>query len=115
MAFLSPEYFHSDKNIVIFFILFTATLSLCLPSSVAELQYFRHRAKADGSLSFLVVGDWGRQGLYNQSEVALQSPRTPDCEIAERLSSTRHHLPDQLMTTIVDSRRDDDIDSREES
>lgn len=72
MASLSPEYIHSDKNIVIFFILFTATLSLCLPSSVAELQYFRHRAKADGSLSFLVVGDWGRQGLYNQSEVALQ-------------------------------------------
>lgn len=40
--------------------------------TVAELQRFQHSAKADGSLSFLVVGDWGRRGHYNQSEVALQ-------------------------------------------
>ncbi|KAK6931690.1 Calcineurin-like phosphoesterase domain, ApaH type [Dillenia turbinata] len=26
----------------------------------------------DRSLSFLVIGDWGRQGLYNQTEIALQ-------------------------------------------
>ncbi|GKV27275.1 hypothetical protein SLEP1_g36462 [Rubroshorea leprosula] len=41
-------------------------------SSSAELQRFQHPVKADGSLSFLVVGDWGRKGLYNQSEVAFQ-------------------------------------------
>lgn len=40
--------------------------------SLAELQRFEHSAKSDGSLSFLVVGDWGRRGLENQSEVALQ-------------------------------------------
>ncbi|GFZ21302.1 Calcineurin-like metallo-phosphoesterase superfamily protein [Actinidia rufa] len=38
----------------------------------AALQRFEHPAKADGSLSFLVIGDWGREGFYNQSEVALQ-------------------------------------------
>ncbi|KAJ4710154.1 Purple acid phosphatase [Melia azedarach] len=40
--------------------------------SVAELQRFHHPVKPDGSLSFLVVGDWGRRGLYNQSHVAFQ-------------------------------------------
>ncbi|KAE8705419.1 Purple acid phosphatase 3 [Hibiscus syriacus] len=38
----------------------------------AELLRFEHEAKPDGSISFLVVGDWGRKGLYNQSHVALQ-------------------------------------------
>jgi tartrate-resistant acid phosphatase type 5 len=27
-------------------------------------------SSADSSVTFIVVGDWGRQGLYNQSEVA---------------------------------------------
>ncbi|KAK8686743.1 hypothetical protein V6N13_125763 [Hibiscus sabdariffa] len=38
----------------------------------AEFQRFEHPVKADGSLSFLVIGDWGRKGAYNQSHVALQ-------------------------------------------
>lgn len=47
---------------------------VCFIPSIAELQRFKHPVKADdGSLiSFLVVGDWGRRGLYNQSQVALQ-------------------------------------------
>ncbi|KAJ4825222.1 Purple acid phosphatase 17 [Turnera subulata] len=40
--------------------------------SFAELQRFEHSPKDDGSLSFLVIGDWGRRGLFNQSRVALQ-------------------------------------------
>jgi tartrate-resistant acid phosphatase type 5 len=31
-----------------------------------------HPAKNDGSLSLLVVGDWGRKGACNQSRVAEQ-------------------------------------------
>ncbi|XP_071716376.1 purple acid phosphatase 3-like isoform X2 [Rutidosis leptorrhynchoides] len=39
----------------------------------AELQRFDHwTTKADGSLDVLVIGDWGRRGLYNQSNVAFQ-------------------------------------------
>ncbi|EXC05038.1 Purple acid phosphatase 3 [Morus notabilis] len=72
MASLSFERNSNNKTVALFFFIFTVTLSLCSPSSVAKLQHFHHRAKADGTLSFLVVGDWGRQGLYNQSEVALQ-------------------------------------------
>ncbi|KAK3442510.1 hypothetical protein EUGRSUZ_B02656 [Eucalyptus grandis] len=46
---------------------------LCLASpATSELQRLQHRVKPDGSLSFLVVGDWGREGNYNQSEVASQ-------------------------------------------
>ncbi|RZC52554.1 hypothetical protein C5167_020979 [Papaver somniferum] len=41
-------------------------------SSYGELQRFKHPMKEDGSLSFLVVGDWGRRGSYNQCHVAHQ-------------------------------------------
>ncbi|XVF43465.1 hypothetical protein PTKIN_Ptkin02bG0042000 [Pterospermum kingtungense] len=41
-------------------------------TSSAELQRFRQPVKPDGSLSFLVVGDWGRKGLFNQSKVSFQ-------------------------------------------
>ncbi|KAM2329861.1 purple acid phosphatase 17-like [Malus sylvestris] len=50
--------------------------SLAVSTSFAELQRLEHAAKRDdGSLSFLVVGDWVRRGLYNQSKVALQMGR----------------------------------------
>ncbi|XP_022735402.1 purple acid phosphatase 7-like isoform X2 [Durio zibethinus] len=61
------------KTIHISFLLITAWIWLSsVVSSFAELQHFQHPIKPDGSLSFLVVGDWGRKGLYNQSEVAFQ-------------------------------------------
>ncbi|KAK0574570.1 hypothetical protein LWI29_025607 [Acer saccharum] len=50
-------------------------LSWCVvvPPSTAELPRFDHTpTKADGSFSFLVIGDWGRKGGYNQTEVAYQ-------------------------------------------
>lgn len=40
--------------------------------SFAELPQLENPAKPDGSLSFLVVGDWGRRGFYNQTLVAHQ-------------------------------------------
>ncbi|KAI3455117.1 hypothetical protein Pfo_011780 [Paulownia fortunei] len=41
----------------------------------AELQRFEQPTKGDGTLRFLVVGDWGRKGDFNQSQVALQMGR----------------------------------------
>lgn len=39
----------------------------------AELQRFEQPTKGgDGTVRFLVVGDWGRNGLFNQSQVASQ-------------------------------------------
>ncbi|KAM0953102.1 putative Acid phosphatase [Dioscorea sansibarensis] len=43
--------------------------------SNAELQRFRHPMKSGDSLSLLVIGDWGRNGNYNQSQVAAQMGR----------------------------------------
>ncbi|KAM0936283.1 putative Acid phosphatase, Peroxidase [Dioscorea sansibarensis] len=40
--------------------------------SCGEFQRFDEKIKSDGSLSILVVGDWGRNGNYNQSQVATQ-------------------------------------------
>ncbi|XP_021292880.1 purple acid phosphatase 7-like [Herrania umbratica] len=53
-------------------LLISAWLWLSSESCVAELQRFQHPVKPKGSLSFLVVGDWGRKGQYNQSKVAFQ-------------------------------------------
>ncbi|KAK4596947.1 hypothetical protein RGQ29_014827 [Quercus rubra] len=61
-----------SQNSMLFFLFFTANLWLCFVPSTAELKRFEHPVKADGSLSVLVVGDWGRKGLYNQSLVATQ-------------------------------------------
>ncbi|EOY01295.1 hypothetical protein QUC31_013858 [Theobroma cacao] len=62
----------SRRTIHISVLLISAWLWLSSESSVAELQRFQHPVKPNGSLSFLVVGDWGRKGLYNQSKVAFQ-------------------------------------------
>ncbi|CAL9221246.1 unnamed protein product [Arabidopsis halleri] len=61
--------------------LMSATASLCLLLSIfttfvvvsnGELQRFIEPAKSDGSVSFIVIGDWGRRGSFNQSIVAYQ-------------------------------------------
>ncbi|KAJ1298060.1 hypothetical protein BS78_01G424300 [Paspalum vaginatum] len=54
-----------------------AMLLLCAPAA-AELPRLEHPAKNDGSLSLLVVGDWGRKGSYNQSRVADQMGKVGD-------------------------------------
>ncbi|MED6111448.1 hypothetical protein PIB30_052349, partial [Stylosanthes scabra] len=40
--------------------------------SSAELHRFEHAPKPDGSLTLFVIGDWGRGGAYNQSQLAFQ-------------------------------------------
>ncbi|KAH1236173.1 Purple acid phosphatase 17 [Glycine max] len=48
---------------------------LCFVSVSARsglLQRLEHPVKADGSLSLVVIGDRGRKGTYNQSQVATQ-------------------------------------------
>lgn len=48
----------------------------CSGSSSASMMKIENPpTKPDGSLSFLVVGDWGRNGEYNQSVVAQQMGR----------------------------------------
>jgi tartrate-resistant acid phosphatase type 5 len=49
-------------------------LAVALLLAAAELPRVEHPAAKDeeGTLSILVVGDWGRKGAYNQSRVAHQ-------------------------------------------
>ncbi|KAL2226749.1 purple acid phosphatase 4 [Sesamum indicum] len=54
----------------------------------AELQRFEHPTKADGSLTALVIGDWGRKGQYNQSEVAYQMGVTAEKMDVDLIIST---------------------------
>ncbi|CAA7032547.1 unnamed protein product [Microthlaspi erraticum] len=71
-------------------------------SSKAELRRLQQPAKPDGTLSFLVVGDWGRRGSFNQSHVALQMG-----EIGEKLDidfviSTGDNFYDNGLTGLHD-------------
>lgn len=52
--------------------LFLFSFGLCLVTTFAGLRRFEHPTKEDGSMSFLVLGDWGRRGAFNQSQVAFQ-------------------------------------------
>ncbi|XP_042046765.1 purple acid phosphatase 4-like [Salvia splendens] len=46
--------------------------------SNGEFQRFQQPTKPDGSLHVLVLGDWGRKGHYNQSQLAHQMGVTTD-------------------------------------
>lgn len=60
------------KKYFLCFLVYLIFLSINSQNSSAQLQRFKHPPKEDGSLSLLVVGDWGRRGDYNQSQVASQ-------------------------------------------
>nr|KYP61248.1 Purple acid phosphatase 3 [Cajanus cajan] len=57
-------------QLLVFNLIGAITLSLVVFS--VALQRFQQQPKPDASLSFLVIGDWGRKGAYNQSQLAFQ-------------------------------------------
>lgn len=56
----------------------------------------------DGSLKFLVVGDWGRKGLYNQSQVAYQMGRIGEALDVEFIISTGDNFYENGLTGVAD-------------
>lgn len=78
--------------------LFSASMS----PSAADLQRFEHAAKDDGSLSLLVVGDWGRRGGFNQSEVALQMGIVGEKLDIDFVISTGDNFYDNGLTGVED-------------
>ncbi|KAF9587027.1 hypothetical protein IFM89_039713 [Coptis chinensis] len=71
--------------------------------TVAEFQKLHHpSSKNDRSISFLVVGDWGRQGSHNQSEVAFQMGRIGDKLDIDFVVSTGDNFYDNGLTGIND-------------
>nr|XP_043638580.1 purple acid phosphatase 8-like [Erigeron canadensis] len=75
-----------------------ATIFLALymmAAATAKLQRFDHLpTKADGSLDILVIGDWGRRGLYNQSNVAFQMGKVGEELDADFIISTGDNFYD---------------------
>ncbi|XP_022776543.1 purple acid phosphatase 4-like isoform X1 [Durio zibethinus] len=92
----------SGKKTMLLVLVSTFLLGLLSVSCLAELQRFEHAAKPDGSLSFLVVGDWGRKGLYNQSKVALQMGIIGEKLDVDFIISTGDNFYDRGLTGIDD-------------
>ncbi|XP_010460408.1 PREDICTED: purple acid phosphatase 4-like [Camelina sativa] len=84
------------------------TLLLCflllsiVPKLEAELTTVEHAPNPDGSISFLVIGDWGRRGLYNQSQVARQMGRIGEKMDIDFVVSTGDNIYDSGMKSIDD-------------
>ncbi|XP_027339900.1 purple acid phosphatase 3-like [Abrus precatorius] len=79
-----------------------AFISLCFLSVSAQLQRLEHPAKADGSLSFVVIGDWGRKGGFNQSKVATQMGKVAAKLKVDFVISTGDNFYDDGLTGIDD-------------
>ncbi|XP_047944360.1 purple acid phosphatase 17-like [Salvia hispanica] len=60
---------------MIVFSLWLAMITLNCAQISAKFPIFEQPTKGDGTLKFFVIGDWGRKGEYNQSQVALQMGR----------------------------------------
>ncbi|KAL3574942.1 hypothetical protein D5086_023043 [Populus alba] len=88
----------SNKNMVLCLVLMIGSFGLCLVSTHAELRRFEQPAKTDGTLSFLVLGDWGRKGAFNQSEVALQMGRIGEKLDIDFVVSTGDNFYDDGLT-----------------
>ncbi|URD82130.1 Purple acid phosphatase, partial [Musa troglodytarum] len=83
-------------------LLAAATLMLALLPCSAELQRFERPAKADGSLSLLVVGDWGRKGQFNQSQVAAQMGKIGEELDIDLVISTGDNFYDNGLKDVQD-------------
>ncbi|WZZ72124.1 LOW QUALITY PROTEIN: hypothetical protein YC2023_083494 [Brassica napus] len=82
-------------------IVMTLLLSL-VPKLEAEFTTVEQAIKSDGSISFLVIGDWGRRGLYNQSQVALQMGKIGEKMDIDFVVSTGDNIYDNGMKSIDD-------------
>ncbi|KAL6867447.1 hypothetical protein ACP4OV_015471 [Aristida adscensionis] len=76
-------------------------LAVAAPAA-AELARVEHPAKDDGTLSLLVVGDWGRNGTYNQSRVAEQMGRVGEELAIDFVISTGDNFYESGLTGIDD-------------
>ncbi|KAK9935372.1 hypothetical protein M0R45_022475 [Rubus argutus] len=85
-----------------FMILITGCLSLICLVAKAEFQRFQQQTNEPGSLSFFVVGDWGRRGLYNQSQVANQMGLIADKANIDIVFSTGDNFYDDGLKGVDD-------------
>ncbi|MBA0831026.1 hypothetical protein Goarm_015517, partial [Gossypium armourianum] len=67
-----------------------------------ELKRFEQPSKGDGSLSFLVIGDWGRRGAFNQSQVAFQMGKMGEKLDIDFVVSTGDNFYDNGLRSVHD-------------
>ncbi|XP_076907752.1 purple acid phosphatase 8-like isoform X1 [Bidens hawaiensis] len=93
------------KNIINHTIIFLSVYAVVASVHVtAELQRFNHfPTKADGSLDILVIGDWGRRGLYNQTHVAFQMGKVGEKIDADFIISTGDNFYEDGLADEEDS------------
>uniref|UniRef100_A0A1J3JTU8 Purple acid phosphatase n=1 Tax=Noccaea caerulescens TaxID=107243 RepID=A0A1J3JTU8_NOCCA len=96
-----------DKPIKFIYSVLCSIILLFACSSTAELPRLVQPPKSDGTLSFLVVGDWGRRGSYNQSQVALQMGKTGKNLNIDFVISTGDNFYDDGIISPYDSQFQD--------
>ncbi|GMN46097.1 hypothetical protein TIFTF001_015284 [Ficus carica] len=85
------------------YLLFLVFIGLGGTFACAQLEKFNQPAKDDGSLSFLVIGDWGRRGGFNQSEVASQMGKIGEKLDIDFVVSTGDNFYDDGLTSEHDT------------
>ncbi|MED6109192.1 Purple acid phosphatase 17, variant 2 [Stylosanthes scabra] len=97
----------SVEIIIITIISLSFRLCLCCSNDndgCGDVQRFAHPSKhEDGSVRFLVVGDWGRGGAYNQSQVAFQMGKAADKLGIDFVVSTGDNFYDDGLTSVHDA------------
>ncbi|XP_028805500.1 purple acid phosphatase 3 [Neltuma alba] len=83
-------------------LLWSTCFCVCFLSVLSLLERRDHPVKDDGSLSFVVVGDWGRKGEYNQSQVAAQMGKVAEKLDIDFVISTGDNFYDDGLTGIDD-------------
>ncbi|KAM7479597.1 hypothetical protein LguiA_027810 [Lonicera macranthoides] len=104
------DFLNKNMVVVLWLGVIWFVLLLCIKTTLinAELERFEQpAAKGDGSLSFLVIGDWGRRGAFNQSLVALQMGRIGERLDIDFVVSTGDNFYDNGLTGDDDSAFED--------
>ncbi|XP_058213001.1 purple acid phosphatase 8-like [Rhododendron vialii] len=97
----------NNRSMLLLSLKLAVTIGLCLGVAVAELQRLQHPAGDDESLRVLVVGDWGRKGTHNQSEVAVQMGKTAEEFNPDFIISTGDNFYEDGLTGTDDAAFDE--------
>ncbi|TVU47792.1 hypothetical protein EJB05_07401, partial [Eragrostis curvula] len=80
---------------------------LCAPAAAELPRLAHHSPRNDGSLSLLVLGDFGRNGEYNQSRVAAQMGRVGEKLNIDFVISTGDNFYENGLKGVTDRQFED--------
>ncbi|XP_042480465.1 purple acid phosphatase 3-like [Macadamia integrifolia] len=94
--------FMNRSMVVVLAMWIATTLSFCVVSTLAELHRINHLVNSADSLRILVIGDWGRKGDYNQTQVAFQMGRIGEELDPDFIISTGDNFYENGLTGVDD-------------